>query len=348
MARPSKEPPAPSALVPALLRLVRDKSAEDAALLALQLGLASSAIDEDEIPATDAMIESALEGAADAFSEPHLALRLPSDLPFRRYGLAELAARSTPTLRDGLARMAKYASLVHPAIVCALEEPAVGGRPLGERDAEAQWVQRTPSRPRGIGRHADVYALAYVLTVARRDTGAVLPTTRAWFAHARPRDIAPLHRFFATRDLSFGCEDSGFAVARAALSLPMKSGDARLLATADDLAEAALRAQPRATSLASLAASHVEALLPDGATMDAVARAMHMSSRTLQRRLDAEGASFSEIVDDVRERLARRWLADDARTLADVAFSLGFSDMATFSRAFKRWTGKPPGAWRRG
>jgi AraC-like DNA-binding protein len=338
MARPSKELPAPSSLVPALLRLLRQKSAEDATLLALQLGLAEGAIEEDEIPSTESMVQGALEAAAEAFSEPHVSLRLPADLPLRRYGLAELAARSTPTLRDGLARMAKYAPLIHPAISCALEEG----------DGEARWVQRALSRPRGLGRLTHEYALSYVLTVARRDTGAPLATSRAWFANARTPDIAPLHRFFATRQLSFGCEDSGFALPREALDLPMKSGDVRLLATADDLAQAALRAQPQVTSLASLAAAHVEALLPDGATMSAVARAMHMSSRTLQRRLDGEGASFSEVIDEVRERLARRWLADEGRTLSEVAFDLGFSDLATFSRAFKRWTGKPPGAWRRG
>jgi AraC-like DNA-binding protein len=338
MARLRLEPPAPSSLVPALLRLLRERDAGDAGLLALRLGVAEDAIDADEIQATEAMVQGALEAAAETLSEPHLSLRLPADLPLRRYGLAELAARSTPTLREGLARMAKYASLVHPAIVCELDE----------REGEARWIQRTPARPRGIGRHAHEYALAYVLTVARRDTGATLAASRAWFVHARPPDIAPLHRFFATRELAFGCEDSGFAVAASALDLPMKSGDARLLATADDLAEAALRARPQTTSLASLAAAQVEALLPNDATMGAVARAMHMSPRTLQRRLDAEGASFSEIVDEVRERLARRWLADETRTLADVAFSLGFSDLATFSRAFKRWAGKPPGAWRRG
>jgi AraC-like DNA-binding protein len=338
MARLRLEPPAPSSLVPALLRLVRQRDAGEAGLLALRLGLAEDAIDADEISATEAMVQCALEGAADVFSEPHLSLRLPADLPLRRYGLAELAARSTPTLRGGFARMAKYASLIHPAIACELEE----------RNGEARWIQRTPARPRGLERHVHEYALAYVLTVARRDTDAAIAVSRAWFAHARPPDIAPLHRFFATRELAFGCEDSGFAIPASALDVPMKSGDARLLATADDLAEAALRARPQTISLASLAAAQVESLLPNDATMGAVARAMHMSSRTLQRRLDAEGASFSEIVDEVRERLARRWLGDEARTLSDIAFSLGFSDLATFSRAFKRWAGKPPGAWRRG
>jgi len=73
-----------------------------------------------------------------------------------------------------------------------------------------------------------------------------------------------------------------------------------------------------------------------------------MSARTLQRRLESEGASFSEIVDGVRERLARQWLGEEGRSLVEIAFALGFSDLAAFSRAFKRWTGRPPGAWRSG
>ncbi|MGO8997649.1 MAG: AraC family transcriptional regulator ligand-binding domain-containing protein [Polyangiaceae bacterium] len=338
MARPRKGAPAPSSLLPALLRLVRERDAAAGSLLALRLGIEDDAIEKDEVSATEAMVEEALEEAATLLAEPHLSLRLPADLPLRRYGLAELAARSTTTLREGLARMATYASLVHPAITCVLEESG----------DEAQWIQRTPSRPRGVGRHAEDYALAYVLTYARRETGAPIAPSRVWFAHPRPPDIAPLHRFFGSRDLSFGCEDSGIALPRSILDLPLRTADARLLATADDLAKAALRALPRPTDFAAAVALRVESLLPDGAGMGAVAGAMRMSERTLQRKLDAEGASFSEIVDDVRERLARRWLKEEGRTLSEIAFSLGFSDLATFSRAFKRWTGKPPGAWRRG
>lgn len=338
MARPSKEPPAPSSLVPALLRLVRETDASGAGLLALRLGLDEKEMEKDEIAATEAMVQAALEGAATLLSEPHLPLRLPADLPLRRYGLAELAARSSATLREGLTRMARYASLIHPTIVCALED-------TGE---EAMWVQRTPSRPRGIGRHAEAYALAYVLTFMRRDTATSFPLSRVWFVHARPPDIAPLHRFFGTRTLSFGCEDSGFALPKTALDLDLKSADLRLLPTADELAEAALRALPRPSELSRTVASQVEPLLPGGAAIGAVARAMHMSDRTLQRRLDSEGASFSEIVDQVRERLARQWLRDERRTLSEITYALGFSDLATFSRAFKRWTGKPPGAWRQG
>jgi AraC-like DNA-binding protein len=337
MARPSREPLAPSALVPAVLRLVRGHDAEAAAVLASRLGLDADAIELDEVPVSDATIQDALALAAASLGEPHLALRLPRVLPLRRYGLAELAARSSATLRDGLTRLARYAALIHPALVCVLEE---------EGD-EARWIQRAPGRARGIGMHAEDYALAYVLATVRQETGRDLSLVRARFVHARPRDLAPLHGFFGTRELEFGGEESLLVMPRAQLDLPMVHGDPRLLVTAEELAEVALRAQPRATEIAALVASRVESLLESGATIGAVARALHMSPRTLQRRLDDEAASFSEVVDGVRQRLARAWLADEARSLTEIAFALGFSDLATFSRAFKRWTGKPPGQWRR-
>ena len=336
MARPNREPPTSTALVPAIFRYAALRGI-DAQLLSCRLGLPSDVAGRDEISVPEGVVREVLEATAEALGEPYLSLRLPAELPLRRYGLAELAARSSATLREGLARMARYASLVYPGLECALEEEG----------ADALWVQRAPGRARGLGRLAEEYGLAYVLTHARGETGEAIAPTRVWFAHPRPPDLAPLHRFFATRDLDFGAESSGFALSRGALDLAMKSGDPRLLATAEDLAEVALRAQPRPNAFSGLVAARVEAMIVGDASIDAVASAMHMSPRTLQRRLDEEGSRFSEVLDSVREGLARRWLGEETRTLSEIGANLGFADLATFSRAFKRWTGKPPGAWRR-
>jgi AraC-like DNA-binding protein len=334
MARPSKEPPSPSPLVPALARYLRARGVDPASL---SIALPPDVEARDEMPTTAHAWNELLEASAAALGEPHLALRLPAELPLRRYGLAELTARASATVKDALARMARYAPLVQPQLACDLEE----------RDGEAIWRQRTPAHPRGIGRHASEYALAYALDHCRRACDRPLTPLRVWFAHARPPDIAPLHRFFGTRDLGFGHDDCGFALPLEALAWPIQSGDARLLATATELAEAALRAQPRAQRLGVLVAARLEALLPGEASMEAVADALHMSARTLQRRMEQEGTRFSEVLDGVREGLARRLVADPSLSLVEIASRLGFADLATFSRAFKRWTGKPPGTWRR-
>jgi AraC-like DNA-binding protein len=91
----------------------------------------------------------------------------------------------------------------------------------------------------------------------------------------------------------------------------------------------------------------IAGVLAEGASADTVARALHMSVRTLQRRLVASGTTFREIADAVRVQLAQAYLNDRTVSIAEVAFLLGFSDQTSFQRAFRRWTGEPPGRWRR-
>jgi AraC-like DNA-binding protein len=91
---------------------------------------------------------------------------------------------------------------------------------------------------------------------------------------------------------------------------------------------------------------HIEALLPRGARMEAVARALGCGRQTLYRRLREEGTSFEALVEAVRRRVAKRLLRDPKVSVKEVGYRLGFAEPAAFSRAFKRWTGKSPAAWR--
>ncbi len=81
--------------------------------------------------------------------------------------------------------------------------------------------------------------------------------------------------------------------------------------------------------------------------MEAVAGMLHMTSRTLRRRLEAEGTAFQIIADDVRSTLAQEYLTKTKMSIFDIAILLGFSDAAGLRRAMKRWTGKGPGEVRR-
>jgi AraC-like DNA-binding protein len=181
----------------------------------------------------------------------------------------------------------------------------------------------------------------------RRSLGDAAVLRRAWFVHARPRDLGPLHRFFATRQLDFGCEDNGLAFDRALLDRPLATADARLLATVEPLAEAALRAQPPAQRFDELVGAKIRAGLPHATSIDAIADGLRMSPRTLQRRLGEVGAQFSDVLDGVRADEARNALRRTTQPLAEIAWRLGYADLAAFSRAFKRWTGKSPGQFRR-
>jgi AraC-like DNA-binding protein len=340
MPRPRKEPPSPSSIAPTLVAHARSRGL-DVDVLLCRFGLPADAEDREEVLVAPGDPEEIFDWVARACGEPDLALRLGAGGKARRYGFGELAARASPTLREALTVLARYAPMLHVDFAASVEE--------GE--GAPRFVLRTPRRPRGVGRHVHEFALAHALAQCREGCPVDVVATRAWFAHARPRELDPIHAFFGTRDLAFGCPDSGIAFDAGLLDTPMRGVDPRMRATVEPLAEAALRARIGLTTSASLAArvaARLASTLADGADVADVAGALHMSARTLQRRLEEEGTRFSEVLDRVRLDLAREALGDPAVTLTDVAFRLGFVDLATFSRAFKRWTGKPPGQWRHG
>lgn len=132
--------------------------------------------------------------------------------------------------------------------------------------------------------------------------------------------------------------------------------DAALLRTPFQLADAAAQKlaaeqcekELAALSLSSRVAARVRGLvLSDGVVQDieAVAKALAMSSRTLKRRLAGEGTSYSELLDLERRARAEEFLASP-RSVKEIAAALGFADTAAFTHAFTRWTGKSPTQWR--
>jgi AraC-like DNA-binding protein len=336
MGRPSKEPPSPSSLVPAILRSALPLGI-DVESLAWRFDLPPDVLTREEVTVAADTAHELLQAIARSSADDDLALRLSGRLTWRRIALADLVVRASATVRDALGRLARWAPLVHDGLAGALEED----------DAVGRFRVRTPRRPRGLGRFVHELALAHAFGEARSGTGDDLVATRVWFAHPRPPRLTALAAFFGTGDLAFGCEDSGFALPGVALPRGLRAADPRTVETVEPLVDQSIAELPPASSLAQRVARRIGTTLPGGVDVREVARAMHMSARTLQRRLEDEGTRFTEVLDRARLDAARLLLDDPNRSLIDVALRVGFSDLASFSRAFKRWTGKPPGQWRR-
>jgi len=81
-------------------------------------------------------------------------------------------------------------------------------------------------------------------------------------------------------------------------------------------------------------------------TRERIAARLHMSARTLHRRLVDEGTTFRRVLTRVRREIAERHLSERRLAIAEIGFLLGFSEPSAFHRAFKRWTGRPPHAYR--
>lgn len=100
-------------------------------------------------------------------------------------------------------------------------------------------------------------------------------------------------------------------------------------------------------SIAMQVRSRIIELLPDGTPhQDNIANTLHLSLRSLQRRLKQEGTNFKGLLEDTRRELALHYIRETHRPIGEITFLLGFSEPSNFTRAFRRWTGMAPAEFR--
>ncbi len=133
---------------------------------------------------------------------------------------------------------------------------------------------------------------------------------------------------------------------RERLQAPLVTSDPEVEAILLPLAEQYLSGLDQPLT-ARVQAAVVDVVKPAQSTLASVSARLSMSSRSLQRRLSDEGTTFRDVVDGALRRLAERRLGNPNETVEGVAFSLGYEHRRAFHRAFQRWTGTTPGAWRR-
>ena len=157
------------------------------------------------------------------------------------------------------------------------------------------------------------------------------------FVHARPRDTAEIERLLGP-NLVFDAEETALVIDRGALTLPLDGRKIAIEAPSPGAGGAHIHA-----CVTAAAAQIVEQIVQyERPTVTNVAAALSMNVRTMQRHLAAWGVTFEEILEDYRLHHALIGLREEKRSVTDVAFQLGYSDAAHFTRAFRRWTGLPP------
>lgn len=193
------------------------------------------------------------------------------------------------------------------------------------------------------------YAMTEIVEVARA-LGDATQTARAsaslevWLKSPE----APHYARFAQRlpRLRFGMSANQFRFDAALLDAPLRTANplTAQMVIAQCEREMALLGYTGST------ADRVRALLDarDGRYPDLarVAQQLHMSTRTLKRKLSEQHTRFGTLLDEVRQRDAQHLLMDAQRSVQDVALHLGYTDPSNFRRAFQRWTGESPTAWR--
>jgi len=165
-----------------------------------------------------------------------------------------------------------------------------------------------------------------------------------WFAHPAPPDTSELLAYFRTSAVEFARGSNRIACSARELELPFASGDQALLAVLDEQAQAVVASKPApGDPFYNRLREQIRIALRQGPPkLEDVAAALHMSPRTLQRRLRERDMSFQAVVDEVRHRLALMYLDRSELSVGEIAFLLGYSELRAFARAFRRWTGTSP------
>jgi AraC-like DNA-binding protein len=275
-----------------------------------------------------------LELCVTASGDPSLGLRAGEQLEPANGDVLAHASPFVATLGDAMRCISQYLRLVSD-----VEEVTLAG--AGDF---VEWRFRSTD---GVARPAAVndFIIASMLKLARLRLAKYEPPTELRFMHERP-SYADAYDRFETR-VVFGAPYNAIVLPKSRLAMAMQR-KALPGQTAFELhARQVLQRMNRKDGLSGRVREEVALHLSTGVvSMNWIAEHLAMSVATLRRRLGDESTTYAEVVDDIRKQLADRYLKERALTVSEIAFLLGFANVTAFHRAFKRWRGMPPAAYR--
>jgi AraC-like DNA-binding protein len=307
------------------------------ALLGL-LGLAPEGLPDPAFMVPVADYYAFFEQAAAVDADPTtLPLRVGASMRADDYGPFGFAWKSAVTLRGSYARAARFALVLTSVTGYELEQCYGGAFMHLHREGERRLGMRLSNEA----------SLASIVAISREVASRPFRPEEIYLKHEAPDDTSGHEAWFEC-PVRFGSDRDALRVSEAALRTPNKVGDASIARYFDTILEAEVGTLDDTVPLDRRVLDRVSTALSGGVpALSDVARELGMSGRTLQRRLADEGATYQSLVDDARRKLSVRLLGQDGDvTLSEVAFMTGFADQSAFTRAFKRWTGVTPGAFR--
>jgi len=273
------------------------------------------------------------EAAAKAAHDDSFGVHVAETLPRGAYDLFEHLLATAETVGAGVSRLAQYIRLLHDhSNMQLVVEPGCGR------------LLRTVPTP---APQYDEFSMALLLIRSREACGAAWSPERMTFQHERVHDDRELARVFGC-PLVFGAAEGEMRIPSSVLPLPHVRGDSTVLAVLSRYAESLIASLPAQGSLLARVSSAIaRRMATELPTLGTTASDVRIPERTLQRRLADEGVSHSSLVDEVRRNLALKYIGDAHVSITEIGYLLHFADPSVFSRAFKRWTGESPVAYRK-
>jgi AraC-like DNA-binding protein len=274
---------------------------------------------------------------AERLGDPLIGLRSGERVEFADFDILEHAARAAPNLREGQQTMWRYMGLMHDAMVFSTE-------------TQGNWMLSYYDFVEGLDVHPSTndFTVACAVAFSKRNMLEYAPPLEIRMAHAAPSYADRYEEFFGCA-VKFGGGRNVIVATNKRMDAPMRASSPVLAeafaAQATRLLDKIHGKQGMAGRVHADVAAHLGSEM---VSMEKTAKRLAVGVATLRRKLQDEGTTFSEIVDELRRELAERYLKQNTSAIGEIAFLLGFSDVRAFGRAFKRWTNVSPSEYRAG
>jgi AraC-like DNA-binding protein len=297
-------------------------------------GLSQGFIDQPRVLLKTEELFALWRAVGEISTDPGIGLLLGTESKTERFHPVGLAALSSDNFGAAIDQMARYKQLTCPEEILQEKDDK-------EWSIEFRWLLASEVEPPVLIE----CCFAWVLSLARHGTGTRVSPRRVEFVEPR--------RHVKTIERHFGCEVICGAPRNA---IVFRAGDtqrqfvtrnAELLAMlAPQFEEELKQENPDENFADRVRVAIQQKLTGQRPTIEDIADTLHVSSRTLQRRLQEEGLNFQLVLEEARHHLARYYLNNSVLELNEAAYLLGYEDANSFVRAFRTWEGVPPARWR--
>lgn len=307
----------------------------DPAAMFRRAGLDPDKLHDPNARYRDANIMKLWQLTLEETKDPYIGFRVASFWhPSEAHALG-YAWLASSTLKDALERTVRYIRIVSDQARLTLEESEEEFRlivddPAGDYPTPVEDIDAS---------------FAVVVQLCRTCLGESFNPLRITMRRPEPPDPSLFAEYFRAPIQYSGNEDSiCFDNADALAALP--TANAEVARSNDKIIQHYLARFDRSNVGMQVRAKLTEQLSSGHVCQESVADALHMSLRSLQRRLKEEGTSYKALVDETRRELAAHYMAESHLSINEITYLLGFSEPSNFSRAFRRWTGKSPSDYR--
>jgi len=322
--------------VPGALRTKLEELGVNVSAVLRTAGLHNDLFDQMRILVSTEQQFALWRAIGDVSKDPSIGLKLGNETKTERFHPMGIAALSTESFGAAVRHMARYKRLSAPEEILT----EVNG---DEWTIQFRWSLAVDKEPAVLIEHC----FAWVLTIARKGTGTAISPVRVELVQARSH-VKELQRHFGC---PIACDATRNAIVFRATDaqLPFVTRNAELLDMLAPQFEQELRERtpPNEDSFLEMVRGAIQQRLTGHRPgIEDIARDLHMSARSLQRKLQESGATFQRLLDDARHEMARYYLTNSVLELTEAAYLLGYEDANSFARAFRKREGVPPKHWR--